>query len=194
MNIEKEVRFNVSDESWRKAIEHSEPFKGTQKVMDIAFGAYGFDSLAQTGRVFRVRQKGDKVTLEVKQRTEEKEWIEQVITLDDAKQGVNFLMLAGLKPYLFIDRTREVRIFKNLKIFMDDIDLLGKFVEIEYQDSSNAESEICEFLNLAKITTASQPLYGDIFKDRIETDPEFMSAFEEKLNCLLKSENSISEK
>ena len=156
MEVEKEIRFSVLEESWRKAIEFSEPLKGTQKMMDITMGAYGFSSLAETGRIFRVRQIGDKITLEIKQRTEENEWLEQAIKLENVKQGINFLMLSGLDPYLFIDRTREVRKFKSLKIFMDDIDLLGKFIEIEYQESVDAQKEIMEFLALTQIETEPQ--------------------------------------
>ena len=193
MDIEKEVRFNVSEASWRKVIEHTEPLKGTQKMVDITLGAYGFDSLAETDKIFRVRQIGDVITIEIKHRTEENSWLEQAIKLENIKQGLNFLMLAGLDPYLFIDRTREVRKYKNLKIFMDDIDLLGKYVEIEYQDSTEAEAEITEFLALAEITSSAQPLYGDIFKQRIQTDPEFKAELEFRLNKVLYSEETAGE-
>ena len=89
-------------------------------------------------------------------------------------------MLKTLKmePYLYINRRRQIRKYKSLKIFLDDIELLGNYVEIEYQDSKNVEVEIEEFKELFDIKGKEEKLYGDIFKDKIDKEKEFQKAYD----------------
>ena len=185
MELEKEVRFFVSDEEWEKAFANSTPYKEKSKMLDITMGAYGRESVAKTGKVFRIRQKGDKITLEIKNRIEGG-WQEEAIVLDSAERGMNFLRLAGMEPYLFIDRFREVRKYKGLKVFFDDIFLLGKYIELEYQDSDNALAEVEEFKKICNITSEEQPLYGEIINEKYKTDERFRSEFEKTLQDLIK--------
>ncbi len=186
MELEKEVRYTVNDAIWNAVYENTTPLIEKTHVLDITCGAFGRDSLAKTGRVFRVRQKPGKVALEIKKRTDNNDWIEEAIKLESVEQGINFLHLAGLDPYLYIDRQREVRQYKGLKIFFDDIELLGKFIEIEYQDSPSAETELKEFIEKFNIVDEPQPLYGTIINDRFENDPEFRAVFSAKLESLIK--------
>ena len=93
------------------------------------------------------------------------------------------MKLSGLEPYLFLDRDREVRKYKNLKIFLDDFSLLGNFVEIEYQDGNRADAE--EFISLCGIKGESQPLYGDIVKELFLKDKNFKESFETTLNKIV---------
>ena len=180
MELEKEVRFLVTDEVWNSALSNTTDYKERVKMLDITLGAYGRESVHKTGKVFRVRQKPNKITLEIKNRIEGG-WEEEAIELDSVARGVSFLQLAGMSPYLFIDRYREVRRFKGLKVFFDDIDLLGKYIEIEYQDSDNSEKELEEFISLVKITGNPAPLYGEIINEKYDTDIDFRVKFEEKL-------------
>lgn len=189
MELEKEVRFNVDDSVWSHAIEVTNPLKEKVEMLDITMGMYGKDSLAKTGKVFRVRKKPNKITLEIKNRIEDG-WQEESIQLDSVERGVSFLSLAGLKPYLFILRNREVRQYKGLKVFFDDIYLLGKYIEIEYQDSQNSTSELDEFISLCGITGDPQPLYGTIIHDKYDKDDEFKNKFDEYLNNLITSLNN----
>lgn len=184
MELEKEVRYLVDDVVWENALEKSSEYKEKVKMLDITMGAFGRESVAKTGKVFRVRQKPDKITLEIKNRIDGG-WQEEAIVLDSVERGVSFLTLAGLKPYLFISRMREVRKYKGLKIFFDDIELLGKYIEIEYQDSSNSENELREFCSLCGISGIEQPLYGDIINKKYEEDVEFRQAFESYLEKLI---------
>lgn len=184
MELEKEVRYLVSDDEWEKAIENSTPFKEKTKMLDITMGAYGRESVAKTGKVFRIRKKGDKITLEVKNRIEGG-WQEEVVRLDSVEQGMNFLRLAGMEAYLFIDRYREVRKYKGLKVFFDDINLLGKYIELEYQDSDDAVSDVEEFKKLCGINSSEQPLYGDIINYKYENDENFRIEFERILESLI---------
>lgn len=183
MQLEKEVRYLVDDAVWKDALEKSAEYKEKVKMLDITMGAFGRESVAKTGKVFRVRQKPDKITLEIKNRIDGG-WQEESIVLDSVERGVSFLTLAGLKPYLFISRMREVRKYKNLKIFFDDIELLGKYIEIEYQDSLDSENELREFCSLCGISGIDQPLYGDIINKRYEEDINFKQSFDEYLKTI----------
>ena len=181
MEIEKEERYKVSDSAWEKALENSQEFKEKTEMLDIVMGAYGRESVAKTGKVFRIRKKPNKIALEIKNRIDGG-WQEEAIALDSVKRGVNFLTLAGFSPYLFIDRIREVRTYKGLKVFFDDIKLLGKYIELEYQDSQEAEKEMMEFCSLCGIDGESQPLYGEIINIKYDTDENFRKEFDEYLN------------
>ena len=184
MEIEKEVRYLVDDNVWEKALNSTQQYKERVEMLDITMGAYGRESVHKTGKVFRVRKKPNKITLEIKNKIEGG-WEEESIELDSVERGVNFLSLAGLKPYLFISRTREVKKYKGLKIFFDNIYLLGKYMEIEYQDSEDAVNELNEFIELCGINGNEQPLYGDIINEKYEEDKEFRESFDEYLNNLL---------
>ena len=183
MEREKEVRYRIDNSMKDLIIKNSEPYKLSTHTLDITFGAFGFESLAKTGRITRIRQKGETILLEIKARESQNSWIEEKIKLDSVEQGFNFLKLSGLEPYLFLDRDREVRKYKNLKIFLDNFSLLGDFVEIEYQDGNRADAE--EFISLCGIKGESQPLYGDIVKELFLKDKNFKESFETTLNKIV---------
>jgi len=185
MELEKEVRFQVSDETFNRALKFNTNQNPAVQVLDITCGAYGKNSLQKTGMIFRVRQKGEKFSLEIKKRTEDKNWIEESISLPNAEKGLNFLKLAGITPYLYINRMRTSFTYGNLKIDMDDVELLGKFIEIEYQDSIDAEAELESFKTACKISSEPAPLYGNIIFDKQENDPVFNNEYSKKLDEIL---------
>jgi len=180
MEQEREVRYKVDKVIWDSVLSVTEPLKPKMHTLDITFGAYGFNSLERTGRIFRIRQKESLIALEIKRRTSENSWLEEKIKLESVKQGFSFLKLSGLEPYLYLERNREIRKYKNLIICLDDFELLGKFVEIEFQNSN--EAELNEFLNICKIHGEPQALYGDIVKSLLETNADFKNSFEIKLS------------
>lgn len=186
MGIEKEVRYLVNDSTWDRVLNHTTPYKPKESMLDLTMGEYGFDSYKKTGLVFRIRQKGEKIALEIKKKIPDG-WLEEAIKLENVQKGVSFLTLAGLKPVLYIDRTREVKKYGNLKIFFDDVKLLGKFIEIEYQDSPNAILELENFLKDMQINGEPQDLYGAIITKRYQTEPEFKKAFDIEMDKILKA-------
>jgi hypothetical protein len=68
----------------------------------------------------------------------------------------------------------------GLKLFIDEIDMLGTYVEIEYQDTEDAEVKILTFLKKIGIDYEPAPLYGDIFKVLLE-DENFKKEFDKRL-------------
>lgn len=189
MELEKEVRYKVSNETFERALKFNTNQNPPVQVLDITCGAYGKESLQKTGMIFRVRQKGNKYSLEIKKRTEDNNWIEESISLPNAENGLNFLNLAGIKPYLYINRMRTSFTHGNLKIDMDDVELLGKFIEIEYQDSKDVENELESFKTACGILGNPAPLYGNIIFEKQETDEKFDKIYTQKLNEIINREN-----
>ena len=186
MEKEKEVRFIISKNQIDNIKKNTTPFKERTEMLDITCGYDGFNSYSKYGFICRIRQKGDKKTLEVKNYINKNECLEQSINLEKVSDGVNYLNLIGMKPYLYLKRFREVRKYNDLKIFIDEFDILGNFVEIEYQDSNNEKEEIRKFKELIDIKGLEQDMYGGIVKDKLENDAEFRKIFEDNLAIILK--------
>ncbi len=185
MEVEKEVRYLINNDEKKKIIKATEPFKEKTSMLDITCGYDGFDSYKKYGYICRIRQKGNNKTLEVKNYKNSKECIEQVINLDKVSDGVNYLKLIGMKPYLYLKRDREIRKYNDLKIFIDEFDILGDYVEIEYQDSKNANIELINFKKLIGINGIEQDMYGGIVKDKLKKDKDFKKLFEDNLENIL---------
>ena len=120
--------------------------------------------------------------MEIKNRKDNGIFYETKIDIKDFNDGIEFFKALGMKEYMYMKRTREIFDYKGLKIFIDDIELLGKFVEIEFQDVEDAEKLIEEFIKETAIKQIQQPLYGDMLKELIKSDEEFKKKFEKRLN------------
>lgn len=188
MEIEKEVRYCITDNQIKNIIKNTVPYKERKEMLDITCGYDGFNSYAKYGFICRIRQKEEKKTLEVKKYFNENECLEQSIKLEKLVDGINYLKLIGMTPYLYLKRFREVRKFKSLKIFIDEFDILGNYIEIEYQDADNEKAELKEFMDLNEIKDIPQDMYGGIVKERLENEPEFKQIFNKNLEKILTDE------
>ena len=181
--VEREIRFKINNDIKNSIIKSSELVQEKSSCIDLCMGKYGFDSLNKLGYIIRIRNQNGKIIMESKKRINENEWNECKIELNDMKAGYNFLYNIGLTPYLYINRQREVRKIKQAKIFIDEIELLGDYVEFELEDGFEF-SDIEKYIKENKILGEPQKLYGDIFKDKMETK-EFKEKFEKKMNSFL---------
>ena len=116
MEKEKEVRFIISKNQIDNIKKNTTPFKERTEILDITCGYDGFNSYSKYGFICRIRQKGDEKTLEVKKYTNKNECLEQSINLEKVSDGVNYLNLIGMKPYLQDSNNEkdEIRKFKEL--------------------------------------------------------------------------------
>ncbi len=186
MEIEKEIRFKIESDSKIKEIElETEEIQEKSETIDLVLGWKGFESLDKYGFICRVRKKNDEIYLECKKKIKDNIWNESKIKLKEFSEGINFLSLIGMKPYLYINRKRQIRKFKDLKIYIDEVDMLGNFIEIEFQKAQNEKDQIQEFLSYFNIKNIEQKLYGDIFKEKIETDINFKKEFEKKMKYFI---------
>ena len=181
--IEREVRYKIDERIRDKVINSTCPLENKTKCVDLCMGKYGFDSLDKLGYIIRLREKNGKVVMESKKRLEDNTWSEAKISLESMKQGYDFLLNIGLKPYLYINRTREVREIDIAKVFIDDLELLGSFVEFEMKDGYTFE-DLENYLNEVGIENKPEKLYGDIFKDKIK-EPEFSDKLNKAINDFL---------
>ena len=189
MEIEKEIRFKIESDSKIKEIElETEEIQGKSETIDLVLGWKGFESLDKYGFICRVRKKNDEIYIECKKKIKDNIWNESKIKLKEFREGVNFLSLIGMKPYLYINRKRQIRKFKDLKIYIDEVDMLGSFIEIEFQEAQNEKEQIQEFLSHFNIKNIEQKLYGDIFKEKIETDINFKAEFERKMKYFINND------
>ena len=131
METEKEVRYKIIDQlKLQEIIKNTEEVEEKNQTIDLVMGWKGFDSLNEYGFICRIRQKRNNVLLEIKKRISENEWQESKIPLDSFKRGYEFLKLLGMDAYLYINRKRQIRKYKDLLIFIDEVDMLGDFVEV----------------------------------------------------------------
>lgn len=183
--LEKEVRYKINNEIKERIINYSSKIEGTFNCIDLCMGLYGFDSLDKLGYIIRIRNKNGKIFVESKKRLENNLWNEEIINLNSIKQGYDFFSNIGLKPYLYINRKREIREISNAIISIDEIDLLGTYVEFEIKENGNFEDIEC-FVKKVGITNKPEKLYGDIFKESMN-DLKFKSEFEKKFNKFLEN-------
>lgn len=177
--LEREVRYKINEEIKNKIINSSWAVESSSSCVDLCMGRYGFDSLDKLGYIIRLRNKSGKCVMESKKRLEDNSWQEFSIHLNTMKEGFDFLKNIGLEPYLYINRKREIRKIEAAKIFIDEVELIGTFVEFELEDGYDF-SDIEGYLNQNGIKNNPEKLYGDIFKEKSE-DEEFNI----KLNCAL---------
>ena len=197
MELGKEIRYQITDNQIDKIKKITKEYKTRIEMLDITCGYEGFDSYSKYGFICRVRKKGNDKTLEVKKYFNDKDCLEQSIKLEKEIDGINYLKLIGMEPYLYLKRFREVRLYKNLKIFIDEFDLIGNYVEIEYQDSNDVKKELEEFIkkkllqteNYIIVEDSPKDMYGKIIQDNL-TEEKFKNKFETNLNLILNDLNN----
>ena len=179
---EKEERYLINDEIKQIIKDNTKPYKEKSEMLDISFYQDGKNLYDLYKYIVRIRFKNTKVKLEIKKYKNEHDCLEASIDLKNIKEGIEFLKLMNLTPGIYLKRDREVRKYKNLKIFIDEFDLIGDYVEIEYQDSNLVELE--EFKKLCNITGINQDMYGTIINNRLKDD-EFREEYVKRLNKII---------
>ena len=185
--IEREIRFKIDDEIKSNIISSSELLEESTTCIDLCMGKYGFDSLDKLGYIIRIRNKNGKINMESKRKLENNKWNEASIPLQNIEAGFDFLKNLGLLPYLYINRTREIRKIKQAKICLDSIDLLGDYVEFELEDGFEFE-DLKQYIEKNKIQGNPAPLYGDIFKECMSS-LEFKEKFDNRLKEVLTTQS-----
>ena len=132
--IEREIRYKIDEEIKNRIINSSCPIEKATQCVDLCMGQYGFDSLEKLGYIIRLRNKSSKCIIESKRRLDDNSWSESKIVIPTMKDGYDFLKNIGLQPYLYINRIREVREIDVAKVYIDELEILGNFVEFELKE------------------------------------------------------------
>ena len=181
--IEREVRYKINKEIKDKIIKSSYQIEEATKCVDLCMGKYGFDSLEKLGYIIRLRNKSGKCIIESKKRLDNNSWSEAKLTIPTMRDGYAFLKNIGLQPYLYINRTREIRKIDIAKVYIDDLEILGTFVEFELEEGYEFK-DLEKYLSEIGIENNPEKLYGDIFKERTK-EPEFNEILNNAINDFL---------
>ena len=131
----------------------------------------------------RLRNKSGKCIIDSKKRLDNNSWSEAQLTIPTMKDGYAFLKNIGLQPYLYINRTREIRKIDIAKVYIDDLEILGTFVEFELEEGYEFK-DLEKYLSEIGIENNPEKLYGDIFKERTK-EPEFNEILNNAINDFL---------
>ena len=79
--IEKEVRYQINEDTINKIIKSCQLVKEEYHTVDIVLGYAGFDSLDKYGYIVRIRDKGNKLFMENKRRLPDGSWQESRVDI-----------------------------------------------------------------------------------------------------------------
>lgn len=81
---------------------------------------------------------------------------------------------------MYINRIREVREIDVAKVYIDELEILGNFVEFELKEEYEFK-DLDEYLKRIGINSKPEKLYGDIFKEKAK-DPKFNEILNNTIN------------
>lgn len=176
--IEHEVRYRLSPAQFAMALEAMPPSSvlSSERVSDVTFGLAGASSMDDHGWIVRLRRSDRKMQLQFKSRgSDPTSWRELSVGVDSLAICAQMLEAMGLSLGLVIRRTRtEVNIWDCVLSF-DFVDLLGYFVEIEFQTTDALSRVRSEMAALGLNLLAAEPSYGDLLMLKAASDPRLLS-------------------
>lgn len=164
--IEVEWRVQPTPEIWAAMLAEATATEGVlcsrDRVVDIVFGRYGFDSLARDGFVIRLRGPAP-LYLQMKERLEDEVWRETSFPVQDRDATDHFLKRLGFRPYLHIDRERHSVRSHLYNICFDRVEGLGTFIEVELVGASEEHDDLHSLVERLRAFPKLPP-YGDIVR------------------------------
>lgn len=143
--IEIETRAKLKSKKQYSEIEHKLVEAGYSdlgklRLKDVVYGTDGLYSVKKRGFCYRIRQHGDQLIVDRKGKLPTG-WSEEILTFDDSDSANEYFINKGLLPYLIIDRFRHEFQKGRVKIALDDVSLLGQYIEIERVVENESEIE-----------------------------------------------------
>ncbi|MFH1316839.1 MAG: class IV adenylate cyclase [Candidatus Woesearchaeota archaeon] len=109
-----------------------------------------FSNIKRGENILRIRDENGKFKLTLKRSQENSlDCIENEVVIDDDNQMREILLNLGYKEVLRINKLRRKFKFKDYEICLDDVEELGKFIEVEKiseEDSKKVQEELFRFL------------------------------------------------
>jgi len=148
--------------------EFSEPMNQKDKIFlnkDMKFTDIVYATeIIQGTNVLRVRESNGKIklTLKIPQKNE-MDCIEREVEVNDAKQILDILEYLGYREVIKVNKTRKKCKLGDYEICLDEVENLGKFIELEKMSDGNAEEvqeELLQFLLKLGIKKESRVLQG----------------------------------
>jgi len=123
--------------------------------------------------VARIREKGEKRLVEFKEIRRTGAGLEFSSPLPSLGAGLAFLEKLDFKKAFAVCKDREIYKYRDFEICLDEVEVLGKFIEVEHsdkqgEDKEKALSECKEFLGLIAPEAVLEPRkYGDLMQNII---------------------------
>lgn len=177
--IEVEIRSKVSDFDYikEKLESLSACFLREEIQEDIIFGHENFlDSnkfVIEGGFIARIRCIGDNALLEFKEIKRQSGGIEISSKLKNKEHGLYLLEKLQFKQSFVLKKKREIYSYKDFEINLDDVENLGKFIEIEkcISDANLREKAREECISLLKEIDSNLEIenrkYGDLIQEKL---------------------------
>lgn len=185
--LEYEYRYKLEAEEFIQLAEELD-WSSPIVVEDITFGHHGMSSMSVDGWVVRVRSQGDLNYLQFKGRASGVSTNEHSLQIDDRCEAIALLQAIGLTPGLIIRRTRRQARLEDTILSLDDVLLLGHFLEVE---STRMNSGGCGSVILGKLGLSerpAQPMYGDLLLSQFAIEPAFAARHAAALTSALRAE------
>ena len=123
-----------------------------------------FSDIKKGTNVLRIRCEGDKVKFTLKKpQSNELDCIEREIEVSDSKQMEDIISYLGYKEVVQVNKIRRKCQYKDYKICLDDVENLGKFIEIEKlseDDALKIQEELIHFLENLGVNKKDRILQG----------------------------------
>jgi len=175
--IEVEIRAKVDDfDDIKQKLETiGAKSIGVKKQVDRVFGSSVFldedNLIIEGGLSARIRQVNGKISLDFKEIIRDGGGFEVRAGLDEVETGVKLLEKLGFIEAFTISKVREEYIYKGLGICLDEVERLGKFIEIEKMISTLDDQNLAkqECLNLLEEIFPENIIenrkYGDLMQE-----------------------------
>jgi len=144
--FEVEVKVKVDDiEAFKAKINDlkcnfDEPLVQTDRIF-VENGVKGFN-IPFGSPVLRIRTENNKSIFTYKQKTNDiRGTIEHETVIDNFEEMISILTLLGFKEHVTVNKKRVYAKYDNFNICIDDVELLGSFVEIEIMANEDEKEE-----------------------------------------------------
>jgi len=148
MEIEIRAKINNLDSFENKIKKLGFKFKKEKKQIDQYFGEINLYKKIGYAFLMRVRQEEDKCFLTYKGSKLYKDgfWEEYDFEIKGYKKAKQMLKDMGLEEVLLVKKKRKEYFLNNLTICLDNVNKLGKFIEIELVGNKNSSKKKLEDL------------------------------------------------
>jgi adenylate cyclase, class 2 len=175
--IEVEIKAKITDFT---TIKNSLNNKGANFLrlsdeIDTIFGMPKYlnaeHKVIEGGLIARIRQRDGKKILEFKEIQRKNGGIELKMEISDIIAIKKFLEKLDFIEAFIIKKTRQIYTYNNFKVCLDDVDQLGRFIEIEKivnsdNEKDEARNDCLKLLKeLAPNAVIENKKYGDLIQD-----------------------------
>lgn len=180
--IESEIRFKLDSDPRQRLANLGFRHKSFSRMSDLVFEPKEWipgTGIRKGYFIVRIRLETERVPrLEIKEFEEDNKWKETSMEISDPGAMLGILS-AIMVPRKVISKTREVWAKKDIEVSIDNVEDLGKFIEIEGPENSIKELATSLEFDLKD----QQPVYGSLLF-RLEKEGKIKFSFDQMQKVL----------